>query len=122
MHLVFNKNYTLITICLLCLEIAIALWCSSGFIRYTFGDVLAVILVYCFFKSFIKTKNAYLAAIALGISYSIEFAQAFKLLDLLKLSHINWLVVVFGSHFSILDLVAYTVGILIFLYIEITFF
>ena len=51
MHLKLNKPYLIITISLLITEVLIATYLKTGFIRHTFGDFLATILVYASFNS-----------------------------------------------------------------------
>lgn len=85
---------------------------KSGFIRHTFGDYLVVILVYCFLRSFSKTKAIYLALITLVISFIIEFLQLTNFLEVLNLQDNTLAKTVLGSTFSISDLIAYTLGVI----------
>lgn len=113
-----NKTYLTLCIILLCIEIVIAKFLTQGFIRYTFGDFLVVMLLYCFFKSFVNTKPIYVAIGVLIISYIIEFLQYFRLLDLLNLQNNTLAKLILGSTFQVSDLVAYTLGIITVLIIE----
>ena len=85
MALKFNRLFSALSIILLITEIAIAYFLKDGFIRFTVGDFLASILVYCAIKSVIKTTAIQIALTALIISFTIEFAQLINLLDLLNL-------------------------------------
>ncbi len=51
----FNWYYFVLTILLLGLEIIIALFAHDSIIRPYIGDLLVVILLYCFVKSFVNT-------------------------------------------------------------------
>lgn len=87
MFLKFNKTYLAIAILLFMTEVLIAVYLKSGFIRYTVGDYLVVILIYCFFKSFIKIDSFKLAILVLAFAFSIEFLQLTNFLKLLNLQN-----------------------------------
>ncbi len=112
MKLHFNKPYFIATLVLFVIETLIALHIKTGFIRHTFGDYLVVILLYCFFRSFIKTKAIYLATIILAISFTIECLQLTNLLEILNLQDHTFAKTLLGSTFSISDLIAYTLGVI----------
>ncbi|WP_158847644.1 DUF2809 domain-containing protein [Algibacter sp. L1A34] len=118
MILKFNKTYFTFALLLLVIETLIAIYLKTGFIRYTFGDFLSVILLYCFFKSFLKINHFKLGATVLIIAFLIEFAQYFNLLKLLNLEDHKLLTIILGSTFQVGDLVAYTFGIITVLIIE----
>jgi len=101
------------------IEVIIAFFLKDGFVRHTVGDFLVVILLYCLFKSFLKTHTLNLAILTLGIAYLIEFLQLTAFLNYLGLKQNKWANLVFGNTFSIQDLVAYTLGIVVVLFIEI---
>lgn len=106
----FNKIYFTITIVLLLVEIVIAKY-SNGFIRHTLGDYLAVILLYAFIKSFSKLSMLKTSMIVLCIAYSIEFIQLTDLQKIYPSEYSKMLKLLLGTSFSIVDLVAYTLGI-----------
>lgn len=118
MKFTFNKHYFLAFVALFVIEVAIANFLTSGFIRHTFGDFLVVILLYCFFKSFLKGSTLTIAIVTLVIAYIIEFLQLTDFLHCLGLGQNKLANVVFGNSFSIQDLVAYTLGIAVTLYVE----
>lgn len=118
MTLKFNKIYFIHFAILLVVEILIAIYLKSGFIRHTFGDYLAVILLYCLIKSFIQIKPLYLALFVLLFAFLIEFLQLFNVLDLLNLRDNKFAVITLGSTFHVSDLIAYTLGIITILLIE----
>ncbi|NMH88002.1 ribosomal maturation YjgA family protein [Flavivirga algicola] len=118
MTLKFNKTYSIITLILLATEILIAIYFKHGFIRYTFGDYLVVILLYCFAKSFINTTPLIVAIPVLICAYIIEFLQLINILSMLNLNNNHLLKLILGSTFQISDLVAYSLGILSVLIIE----
>jgi len=118
MKLQFNKIYFIAFILLLLTEIAIAFFFTKGFIRHTVGDFLVVILLYCFFKSFLRESIFNIAIGTLVIAYIIEFLQLTNFLDYFGLRHNKWANLILGNSFSIQDLVAYTLGIILVIGIE----
>ena len=107
----FNKTYFLGFLILFIIEGLIAYFLKSGFIRHTFGDFLIVILLYCFTKSFIKTKPLPVAISVLVFAFIIEFLQMGNLLKQLQLQDHSVAILILGSTFQTTDLVAYTLGI-----------
>jgi hypothetical protein len=118
MKLKFNKYYFITFLILFCTEALIAIYLKDGFLRHTFGDYLVVILLYCFFKSFINGKSFQVALAVLILSYLIEFFQGINLLEVLNLQNNHIARIVLGSTFSIIDLIAYTFGIITILIFE----
>lgn len=118
MKLQFNKTYLILSILLFATEIVIAVFLKSGFIRHTFGDYLVVILIYCFFRSFIKGNHFYMAMGVLAFSFAIEFSQLFNILKPLNLQNSHSAKLILGSTFQFSDLVAYTLGIVTVLIVE----
>ena len=114
----FNPRYFILFLVLLITEIILATNLNSGFIRYTFGDYIVVLLIYCFLKSFIDLKPKYVAFAVLLIAFFIEFLQLFNILKKLNLQNNHLANLVLGSTFQIGDLIAYTLGIITILIIE----
>ena len=107
-----NPFYIKLTGALLLIETVIAVFLKDGFIRFTVGDFLASILVYSFFRSFLKLKPITIAVLTLVICFTVEFLQLFNMLDLLELRGNKIMTTILGSHFSISDLIAYALGII----------
>lgn len=107
-----NRPYLYATILLLLIEIAIAVFLKSGFIRFTFGDYLATILVYTCIRAFIAFKPIQIAALTLCIAFGIEGLQLFDVLDFFGLKGNRLVATLLGTHFSFGDLVAYTLGVI----------
>ncbi len=114
----FQKAYFTAFLILFAIEALIAIFLKDGFIRHSFGDYLVVMLLYCFFKSFIRGKSIPIALAVLVIAYIIEFLQLFNLLELLNLQNSSIAKVILGSTFHISDLVAYTLGVITLLIFE----
>ncbi len=118
MKLQYNKTYLIASIILFIVEVLIAIFLKDGFIRHTFGDYLAVILLYCMFKSCITTKPFYIAIVVLIISYGIEFLQLTNFLEMINLDNNKLAKIILGSTFSFSDLIAYTLGFISILIFE----
>lgn len=113
-----NTVYLTISGIFLFTEICIAVFLTDGFIRHTFGDFLAVILLYCIIRSFIEANPIYIAISVLIFAFIIEFAQLFNLLDHLDLRQNKIVTIILGSTFHISDLIAYTLGTMAILFID----
>ena len=114
----FSKAYFFWFLILFIIEACIALFVKGGFIRHTFGDVLVVIMVYCFIKSFVRTKPIYVAILVLIISFCVELIQLTNLLQWLHIEDNKAAKLILGNTFHFTDLIAYTLGITIVLIIE----
>lgn len=113
MKLTFNKIYFIASVLLFLVEVLIATFLKSGFIRHTFGDFLVVILIYCFIKSFFTINSHSVAIITLVIAYVVEFIQLTPFLEHFELEDEKWANLLFGNSFSTQDLVAYTLGVMV---------
>ncbi|PLB18053.1 MAG: DUF2809 domain containing protein [Flavobacteriaceae bacterium FS1-H7996/R] len=74
--------------------------------------------MYCFFKSFIKGNHFYIAMGVLAFSFAIEFLQLVNILKPLNLQNSHSAKLILGSTFQFSDLVAYTLGIITVLIVE----
>lgn len=118
MKFTLNTNYLILAVLLFLIEVAIATFFKSGFIRHTFGDFLVVILLYCFFKGFVAGKSIWMALITLCIAFAIEFLQLTDFLQHLGIKQYRWANLIFGNSFSVQDLVAYILGIAVVIILE----
>ncbi|MCB0461800.1 MAG: DUF2809 domain-containing protein [Flavobacteriaceae bacterium] len=114
----FKKTYFALFLILLLIEICIAYFLKTGFIRHTFGDFLVVILLYCFLRSFVNIKPIPTAFLVLFISFAIEFLQLTPFLEWMNLQDNYLAKTVLGSTFHISDLVAYTLGVISIVIVE----
>lgn len=117
MLLKLSKNYKLLSLLLFIIEVLIACFVKTGFVRHTLGDYLVVILLYCFIKTFVKGHSNLIALSVLIFSFIIEFIQFFNVLDHLNIQN-KIARVVLGTTFQATDLIAYTFGILTVIIIE----
>lgn len=114
----FNPKYLFLTIILFVVEVCIALFVKDTFVRPFVGDVLVVILIYCFFSTFL---NIVFWKIALGVflfACLIEVLQFFDYVALLHLENTRVISVILGRTFEWLDFIAYFTGFLFIILIE----
>jgi Protein of unknown function (DUF2809) len=109
--LTLQLKYFIVTIMLLATEIGIALFEHDTIIRPYVGDLLVVILIYCFIRSFLKLPYLPTAIAVLIFSYIIEVVQYFKIINILGLQHSKMVRAVIGTSFAWQDIIAYTAGI-----------
>jgi hypothetical protein len=106
----FNKTYFGIAILIFVIEVLIALFVRDSFIRPYFGDVLVVILMYCFVKAFINLPVLPVAIAVLLFAFTIEFLQYIHIVELLGLQDSKILSTVLGTSFAWNDILAYIAG------------
>jgi hypothetical protein len=114
----FRKNYVIIAFLIFIVEVIIALYIDDQFIRPYFGDFLVVVLIYCFVRGFFNIRVLKCAICVLLFSFVVEFMQYLNIVNLLGLEKNTLAKVVIGTFFSWMDLVGYTLGILLVLFLE----
>jgi hypothetical protein len=100
------------------IEILIAKFAHDPIIRPYVGDLLVSILIYCFVKAFLPTPVLPTALGVLLFSYAIEVMQYFHIVNRLGLQNSKTASTVIGTSFEWIDLIAYTAGIALVLYLE----
>ncbi|WP_199118246.1 DUF2809 domain-containing protein [Pedobacter sp. ASV28] len=118
MKIYFNIKYFSYALLLFIVEVGIALYVHDQIIRPYIGDVLVVILIYCFVKSFFNLPVLKTAIGVLLFSYVIETLQYFQFVKLIGLEHSRLANVVIGNYFAWMDILAYTAGIIMVLMAE----
>ncbi|MFV5695176.1 DUF2809 domain-containing protein [Flavobacterium sp. LB3P122] len=116
--LTFNKKYFGFAILFFLIEVLIALFVNDRFVRPYLGDVLVVILIYCFLKSFLKLPVLTVALFVLIFSFAIEFLQFLNIVEKLHLEKSKIARTVIGTSFSWIDLLTYIAGIAIVIAVE----
>jgi hypothetical protein len=114
----FNKTYFSLTIILFVVEVCIALYVHDRFVRPYVGDVLVVMLIYCFVKSFADLPNGQTAVGVLLFAFLIEWLQSIHFVSRIGLGDVKLANILIGNSFAWLDIVAYTAGFVIVLWIE----
>ena len=105
-----SEWYLLVTICLLCTEIAIAFFVKDKIIRPYIGDLLVVILIYAFVKIWISNRELLVAISVFVFACFIELLQYFHIVEVLGLDDNKVATVIIGSKFNTLDIVMYLMG------------
>lgn len=95
---------------LFCMEVLIALYVHDSFVRPYLGDVLAVIVVYCFVRVFLPERVRLLPLCVFLFAAGVEVLQYFQLVDRLGLADNRFLRILLGSVFDWKDIVCYTAG------------
>jgi len=116
--LTFNKTYFIFTILIFLVEVLIALFVNDSFVRPYLGDVLVVILIYCFIKSFLKLPVLPVAVFVLFFAFTVEFLQFLNIVEKLHLKKSKIARTVIGTSFSWIDLLTYIIGISIVVFAE----
>src|SRR6187431_2860586 len=114
----FNKNYFGLAVLIFIIEVLIALFVRDSFVRPYLGDVLVVILIYCFIKSFLYLPVLTVALFVLIFSFTIEFLQFLNIVEWLHLEKSKIARIVIGTSFSWIDLLTYIIGLTIVVLIE----
>jgi hypothetical protein len=109
----FSKAYFALTVILFITEVLIALYVHDAIVRPYVGDLLVVILLYCFVKTFIDTPPLKTAIAVLLFACLVELSQYFNLVKHLGLQRSRLANVVMGNSFEWIDLIAYTLGAII---------
>jgi Protein of unknown function (DUF2809) len=114
----FNRVYFILSVLLFGIEILIAKFAHDQFIRPYVGDLLVVILIYCFIKSFLNTPVLITALSVLLFSYTVEILQYFHTVERLGLQKSKFARIIIGTSFEWIDIVAYNLGIIFVLCFE----
>ncbi|HEY1115083.1 MAG TPA: DUF2809 domain-containing protein [Chitinophagaceae bacterium] len=114
----FDKKYFLWAAVLFVVEVLIALFVRDAIIRPYVGDFLVVILLYCSIRTFLNGSVLKVSIGVLLFAYLLEVLQYFRLVGRLGLSDNLFAKTVIGYGFAWLDMVAYTLGILMVVAVE----
>ncbi len=114
----FKINYLYLTVLLFIIEVLIALFVHDDFIRPYVGDVLVVILIYCFLKIFWNAKPLKVAVSVVAFAFVVEYLQLINIVHILGLQDNRFATIVIGTSFAWWDLVAYWVGGMIVVWFE----
>lgn len=107
-----NKRYFTAFLIIFIVELAIALFVRDNFIRPYVGDLLVVLLIYCFLRIFMKPYR-FLPLCVFLFAAAVELAQMFNFVDRLGLQDNPVLSIALGSTFDPADLVCYAAGCLL---------
>lgn len=110
-----NKRvfYLLATVLLIAAEVLIALFVHDSFVRPYLGDVIVVVVVYCFVRIFIPEKVYLLPLYVFLFAVLVEVLQYFHIVDLLGLGNSTFFRVLIGGVFDLKDILCYGSGCLL---------
>lgn len=117
--MIFNKHYFGLALLLFIVEVLIGVYMHDTLIRPFGGDLLIVILIYCFVKSFVNTPGLKTAFATLLFAYVVEFLQYLNLLRFLGWQNSKLAAILLGHSFSWGDMLCYTIGIAIVIIAEV---
>lgn len=109
----FNRTCFILALVLFFAEAYIAAYVRDAFIRPFLGDMLVVILIYCFIRSFLNADSIKTAGIVLLIACAIEASQYFRLIELLGWGNSKIASLLLGTSFSPVDILMYASGALV---------
>ncbi|WP_066892212.1 ribosomal maturation YjgA family protein [Clostridium nigeriense] len=108
-----NIKYFIAFIVLFIIEVVIALFINDKIIRPYIGDILIIVLMYTFIKSFIKKEIRFLPIYLFAFAAFIEIIQYINILGLIGLENNKILKIIIGSTFDIKDILCYLIGSII---------
>ena len=106
----FSFKYGLVFLGILAIEVLIALFIHDRFVRPFVGDVLVVVLINAFVKTFIDARPIKVATGVLIFAVIVEISQYFNMAVALGIEDYKLARIVFGSTFDLLDILAYLIG------------
>ena len=110
MKIGLNLKFLCAAIILFLAIVLIAVFMPGGFIRYHFGDILIVIFIYCFIKSFIMSRMRWLIPAIFVFAVLVEIGQYFNIVEHLGLYDITIARIAIGTTFDLWDIVMYFIG------------
>jgi hypothetical protein len=113
-----DRTYLALACLIFIIEAIIARYVHDGLIRPFAGDVLVVILIYCFIRSLFDIPVLAAASATLAFSFLIEFLQSQNLVARLGWERSAIARAVLGTSFSWIDIAMYIGGVCIVLMVE----
>lgn len=110
MKIVLNIKHLCAFIIVFIIEVIIGVYIHDDFIRPYVGDILVVVLIYCFIKAFVKIETKLLPVYIFIFAALVEIGQYFNLAELLGLSDYKIARIIIGSTFDIKDIACYLTG------------
>ncbi|MGL4449808.1 MAG: DUF2809 domain-containing protein [Sarcina sp.] len=108
-----NKKYSVLFLATFFIEVFIALFVKDNFIRPYIGDVLVILCIYFFIRSFTNKKIKNLPIYIFIFSIIVELLQGINILGILGLENIKFMRVLVGTTFDFKDIVCYFIGTMV---------
>ncbi len=106
----FDRRSCFIFVGVLGIEIVIGTFFHDQFVRYFLGDVLIMVLICYFIRSWCSIKGWIVVLGTLIFAYLVELAQFFDLIGILGWRSSQMAHFTIGSTFDWMDLLAYLLG------------
>lgn len=110
-----NFKYLKAFIAIFLIEFFIAVFVHDRIIRPYIGDILVIVLMYTFIKTFIKKEIRLLPVYLFVFAAFVEGMQFFDIVKILGLENNKILSIIIGSTFDIKDILCYLAGSVILL-------
>jgi len=94
---------------LTCVEILIALFVHDNFIRPYVGDIIIVMVIYCFIRIFEPKRIKLLPLFIFIFAFAVEVLQLFHIASLIGIKN-RVLKIIIGSNFDTADILCYLIG------------
>lgn len=114
-----RMNYLIIALVIFIAEVLIAMYVHDDLVRPWGGDVLVVVLLYCFVRGVTRLNVLAASLVVLVFSWLMEALQYLQIVRMLGLEGNAVARTVIGTTFSWLDIVAYTLGIVFVVGVEV---
>jgi len=109
-----KPKYLILTVVIFLVEVLIATVLKNVFfIRAYLGDVIVVMLLYTFVKSFFTGNDTKLIVGIFAFSCVVEFAQYFNIAEKLGFQPGSLMYIMIGNSFSWVDIACYAAGCLL---------
>ena len=108
-----NKKYLFAFLITFAIEVIIALFIKIILIRGFVGDILVIVLMYCFIKAFISKPIKLLPLYLFIFASAVEIAQYFNIVEKLNLQDNKFFRIIIGTTFDINDILCYFIGAVI---------
>lgn len=116
-----RTRYIIAFVLFLIMEILIAVFIHDNFIRPYVGDVLVVVVIYCFIRIIIPEKFSWLPFAVFIFAVTVECLQYFDIVSMIGLKHNMFLRILIGSTFDVKDIICYGVGCVLLCLAELLF-
>src|SRR5690606_32200671 len=106
----FDKKYFLLFLVILVAEIIFLVLVTNPVIVRTAGNLLGVILIYCFLQTFFNFNKAKTIIMIGVLALLVEFSQAFHVFEKWGIQDNTFLAAIPGNTFDVNDIWAYVAG------------
>ena len=102
--------YAVAFLILLVIEVLIALFVHDRFVRPYLGDVIVVVVVYCFVRIWILEHVRLMPLWVFCFAVCVEILQYFRIVEVLGVENNAFLRTLIGTSFAWEDILCYAVG------------